>query len=126
LNTNVIVLDTRTIDEFSGKLRKKGATKAGTIPNSIHIDWAETINHNGKKRIKSIQDLENIYSKLHIKKDDPIIVYYHSGARSTHTTFVITQLLGYKNVKNYDCSWTKWSYFNDLPFESNSIKVIKN
>jgi thiosulfate/3-mercaptopyruvate sulfurtransferase len=125
LNTNVVVLDTRTIDEFSGKKKKKGAAKAGRIPNSIHIDWSEAINYSGDKRLNSLKDLERIYSKLNIKKDDPIIVSCHSGVRSSHTTFVLTQLLGYKNVKNYDGSWTEWSYFNDLPFENDRITLIK-
>jgi thiosulfate/3-mercaptopyruvate sulfurtransferase len=126
LSSNIAILDTRAIDEFSGKRQKKGATKGGRIPNSIHIDWAESIDYNGDKRIKSLEDLESIYSKLNIKKNEPIILYCHSGVRSAHTTFVLTQLLGYKNVKNYDGSWTEWSYFNDLPFESDSVTLIKN
>ena len=123
LNNKVVILDTRTIDEFSGKQQKKGAFKAGRIPNSIHIDWAEAININGDKRIKSSEDLEIIYSKLKAKKNDSIILYCHSGVRSAHTTFVLTQLLGYKNVMNYDGSWTEWSYFNDLPIERDSITL---
>ena len=126
LNTNVVVLDTRTIDEFSGKNQKKGAYKRGRIPNSVHIDWTETINYGGDKRIKSLQELEIIYSKLNINKNDSIILYCHSGVRSAHTTFVLTQLLGFNNVKNYDGSWVEWSYFNDLPIERDSITQIKN
>ncbi|SDS07887.1 thiosulfate/3-mercaptopyruvate sulfurtransferase [Formosa sp. Hel1_31_208] len=123
LNTNVVLLDTRTIDEFSGYLQKKGATKGGRLPNSIHMDWAEAIHHNGDKRMRSLSDIEKIYSKLNIDKNDSIILYCHSGVRSAHTTFVLTQLLGYKNVRNYDGSWTEWSYFNDLPFESDPITL---
>lgn len=126
LNSNVVILDTRTSEEFSGKRQKKGATKAGRIPNSIHIDWAETINYNGNKHLKSLKELEIIYSELNIKKNDSIIVYCHSGVRSAHTTFVLTQLLGYKHVKNYDGSWTEWSCFNDLPINGNNITLIKN
>ena len=126
LNSNVVILDTRTSDEFSGKRQKKGATKAGRIPNSIHVDWAETINYNGNKHLKSLKELETIYSQLNIKKNDSIIVYCHSGVRSAHTAFVLTQLLGYKHVKNYDGSWTEWSYFNDLPIKKDSITLIKN
>ncbi|MEH6536491.1 MAG: rhodanese-like domain-containing protein [Psychroserpens sp.] len=126
LNSNVVFIDTRTTDEFSGKQQKKGAKKAGRLPNSIHIDWAKAINHSGDQRMKSLEELEIIYSKLNIKKKDSIILYCHSGVRSAHTTFVLTQLLGYKNVKNYDGSWTEWSYFNDLPFESDSITLNKN
>lgn len=126
LNSNVVILDTRTSEEFSGKRQKKGATKAGRIPNSIHIDWAETINYNGNKHLKSLKELEIIYSELNIKKNDSIIVYCHSGVRSAHTTFVLTQLLGYKHVKNYDGSWTEWSCFDDLPINGNNITLIKN
>ncbi len=125
LNNSTVILDTRTTDEFSGKRQKKGAAKGGRIPKSIHIDWAEAIDYNGDKRIKLQQDLEHIYNKLKITKEDPIIVYCHSGVRSAHTTFVLTQLLGYKNVKNYDGSWTEWSFFNDLPLESDNLTVIK-
>jgi thiosulfate/3-mercaptopyruvate sulfurtransferase len=121
LKDDIVILDTRSVDEFTGEQLKKGATKSGRLPRSIHVDWAEAINYDGDMRMKPLQDLETIYEKLDIKKDDPIIVYCHSGVRSAHTTFVLTQLLGYKNVKNYDGSWTEWSYFNNLPFENNSI-----
>jgi thiosulfate/3-mercaptopyruvate sulfurtransferase len=126
LNTNFVLLDTRTIDEFTGKRQKKGASKSGRLPNSMHIDWAEAVNYYGNQRFKSIEDLEIIYSKLNINKKDSIILYCHSGVRSAHTTFVLTQLLGYENVMNYDGSWAEWSYFNELPFESDSITLIKN
>lgn len=121
IENSTVIIDTRTADEFFGKKLKKGATKAGRIAKSIHIDWVEAINYNGDKGFKSIEDLENIYSKLN--KNDSIILYCHSGVRSAHTTFVLTQLLGFKNVKNYDGSWAEWSYFNDLPFESDSITL---
>jgi len=88
------ILDTRTTDEFTGKRQKKGAAKAGR------------------------------YEGLAIPKDAEIIAYCHSGVRSAHTTFVLTQLLGYKKVKNYDGSWTEWSHFNELSFEKDSITVI--
>lgn len=126
LINNTVLLDTRTEDEFSGKIKKNGAAQGGRIPKSIHIDWAEAINYNGDMRIKPLEELELIYSKLNVKKNDPIIVYCHSGVRSAFTTFVLTQLLDYKNVKNYDGSWTEWSYYNDLPFENDSIILIKN
>lgn len=126
LNKNLVILDTRTHEEFSGKRQKKEATKAGRIKNSVWIDWAEAIHYNGDKKIKSVEELESIYSKLNITKNDPLIVYCHSGMRSAHTTFVLTQLLDYKQVKNYDGSWTEWSYFNDLPFKKDSLTQLIN
>lgn len=125
LSKNVVLVDTRSFDEFSGKQQKKGASKAGRIPNSIHIDWAEAINFHGNQELKSIETLAEFYAKkLKLSKNDSIILYCHSGVRSAHTTFVLTQLLGYKNVKNYDGSWIEWSYFNDLPFTNNSLTTI--
>ncbi len=115
------ILDTRTADEFSGKKQKKGAFKGGRIPNSTRLDWVNAIHYNGDKKFKSIAKLENIYKKLNVQKTDTILVYCHSGVRSAHTTFVLTQLLKYKNVKNYDGSWTEWSYFNNLPFIKDSL-----
>jgi thiosulfate/3-mercaptopyruvate sulfurtransferase len=121
LSDKTVILDTRTQDEFSGKTQKKGASKAGRIPGSIHIDWADAIHFDGDQRLKSKHELDSIYGSLHISKDTPIIVYCHSGVRSAHTTFVLTQLLGYTHVKNYDGSWTEWSYFDELPIEKDSL-----
>jgi thiosulfate/3-mercaptopyruvate sulfurtransferase len=121
VKNNTFILDTRTTDEFIGKRQKKGAFKAGRIPNSKLIDWAEAIEYNGNKKFKSKAALHQIYNRLNLSKDDEIIVYCHSGVRSAHTTFVLTQLLDYKNVKNYDGSWTEWSYFDDLPIKQDSI-----
>jgi thiosulfate/3-mercaptopyruvate sulfurtransferase len=125
INNKVVIVDTRSLDEFSGKQQKKGASKAGRIPTSIHIDWAKAINFHGNQALKSIETLAEFYAKkLKVTKNDSIILYCHSGVRSAHTTFVLTQLLGYKNVKNYDGSWTEWSYFNDLPFTNDSLTTI--
>ncbi len=120
-----IILDTRNMDEFSGKRQKNGAQKAGRIPKSILIDWAEAIDYQGTQKFKPFHQLETIYSRMNTSKHDLVITYCHSGVRSAHTTFVLTELLGYKNVKNYDGSWVEWSYFDDLPFKQDSITIIK-
>lgn len=126
LGKNFTIIDTRTEDEFSGKLLKAGAKRAGRIPGSIHVDWANSIDYHGSKKLKSNDAIESIYKDLNIKKTDSIILYCHSGVRSAHTTFVLSELLGYKNVMNYDGSWTEWSHFDDLPLENDYISQIKN
>ena len=107
-----MLIDTRTKEEFLGEYIKKGAFKAGKIPKSKLIDWANAINYDGDKKIKSKAELNEIYAGLN--KNDTLYVYCHSGVRSAHTTFVLTQILGYKNILNYDGSWTEWSYYEKL------------
>jgi thiosulfate/3-mercaptopyruvate sulfurtransferase len=121
----ILFLDVRTNDEYSGKRQKKGAAKAGRIPNSKLIDWSYAIDYRGTHKFRSYKELEVLYKeKLGVSKEDLIITYCHSGVRSAHTTFVLTELLGYTNVKNYDGSWSEWSYFNDLPIKKDSITRI--
>ncbi|MEQ9405691.1 MAG: sulfurtransferase [Cyclobacteriaceae bacterium] len=109
------ILDVRTTEEFSGLVKKEGALKAGRIPGSIHLDWTVALNEQDCKKIIGYQELLKAYDSLNIGKDDLVVVYCHSGVRSAHTTFVLTELLGYTNVKNYDGSWTEWSYDENLP-----------
>lgn len=110
-----IIIDTRTADEYVGNYIKKGAFRAGRIPSSKLFDWAEAINFNGDHKMKSKAELEMIYSTISQDKNAPIFVYCHSGVRSAHTTFVLTQILGFTTVLNYDGSWTEWSYHKELP-----------
>jgi len=121
IKNQVTIIDTRSTDEFMGIYHKKGAAKPGRISNSLHIDWAAAINYHGDKSLKSIVELEKTYNNRITTKSDPIILYCHSGVRSAHTTFVLTQLLGYENVRNYDGSWTEWSHFDELPIENESL-----
>ncbi len=125
IGLNTTIIDTRTADEYSGKRQKNGALKGGRIPGGINIDWAEAINHNGDKKMRSNEELLDIYGKLNLADDEPVIVYCHTGMRSAHTTFVLTQLIGHLNVKNYDGSWTEWSRFDELPFEQDTLTVIQ-
>lgn len=124
LSKKTLLLDTRTVEEFKGIEQKNGAFKAGRLPNSINIDWSTAIDYNGNMNLKPVEALEKLYSTLNVDKNHPIIVYCHSGVRSAHTTFVLTQLLGYNDVKNYDGSWTEWSYFDELPFEKDNIEKL--
>ncbi len=107
----VKLIDTRSQEEFNGEMQKKGASQAGNVPNSIWIDYVNCFQKGQDGRLdyrfESERELKNIFSAL--STDDEIIVYCHSGVRSAYVTFVLTQLLGYKNVRNYDGSWVEWS-----------------
>jgi len=120
-HSNITIVDTRNAEEYSGILIKKGASKAGRIPESIHIDWAEAVDLEHSKKFRSIEELQKIYNGLEMNIKDTVIVYCHSGYRSSLTTFVLKELMGFENVRNYDGSWVEWSYFNDLPYEKDSL-----
>ncbi|MEP1095105.1 MAG: rhodanese-like domain-containing protein [Cyclobacteriaceae bacterium] len=119
----ILLLDTRSIDEFSGKRQKKGATSGGRIPGAIHIDWAENVNSDEDGKFKSYKQLAGLYDPLVQSADHQIVTYCQTGVRSSLTYFVLTELLGYKNVKNYDGSWSEWSYKN-LPKLQDSVTVV--
>ena len=123
-NPGWALIDTRTPDEYSGKRQKEGARAAGRIPGSINIDWAEAIHYNKDMSFRSAEDLSKKYRRLPEDHGQPIIVYCHSGVRSAHTSFVLTQLLGYTQVHNYDGSWLEWSTFAGAPIEKDSITSI--
>lgn len=120
------IIDSRTEDEFSGKRQKNGAQAGGRIPESIWIDWAACMDFSKTKKFKSQEELVALYKDLDMENEQGIITYCHSGVRSAHTTFVLTQLLGYKNVRNYDGSWTEWSVFERYPMEKDSVTTIFN
>lgn len=124
MDSGLVLLDTRTLDEFTGKRQKKGAARAGRIPESIRMDWAEAVDYHGDMKFKSLEELDSLYGELIPAKETPVVTYCHSGVRSAHTTFVLTQLLGYKNVRNYDGSWTEWSHFDELPIKKDSLTLI--
>jgi thiosulfate/3-mercaptopyruvate sulfurtransferase len=118
-DTNVILLDTREPEEYQGDPYiskgacypyKKGAFTNGRIPGSIHLNWSDAVDLDGDHRFKSLKDLKYNFEKAGITPDKKIIAYCQSGVRSAHTTYVLTELLGYKDVRNYDGSWIEWSY----------------
>ncbi len=124
-NTNeTVFIDTRSADEYSGKRRKEGAIVGGRIPNSHFKEWTKAIDYGDTYAFKSIAALEKEYSNLNLSKDQPIVTYCHTGVRSAHTAFVLTELLGYTNVRNYDGSWSEWSYFKETLKEKDSITSI--
>lgn len=118
-DTNTIIVDTREDYEFYGIPHiangsvvrfKEGAFACGAIPGARHLNWSESVDLHSHHTFKSLADLHHNFQREGIHPDKKVIVYCQSGVRSAHTTFVLRELLGYPDVKNYDGSWIEWSY----------------
>ena len=116
------LIDVRSPKEFSGELLhmeaypQEGALRGGHIPGADNVPWATAANEDGT--FKSADELQSIYLEgKGLKEDDDIIAYCRIGERSSHTWFVLTYLLGFKDVKNYDGSWTEWGNLVKAPIE---------
>lgn len=120
-DTSIIIVDTRTIEEYRGVVLKKGAKRQGRIPGSVHLDWANSIHFNDGREFKSLNDLVYDFNNIGITKDKEVIFYCQSGTRSAHSVFVLAGLLGYKKVKNYDGSWIEWSHDLELEIEMDAL-----
>ncbi len=114
-----LIVDTREPEEYYGKpfykkghvySYKRGAFTHGTIPGAIHFNWSESVDMKKDDRIKSLKDLKYNFEKAGITPDKDIILFCHSGSRSSHTTYVLKNLLNYPKVRNYDGSWIEWSH----------------
>lgn len=117
----IALVDVRGPKEYSGELLapenlpQEGSQRGGHIPGAKNIPWATAVNDDGT--FKSREELEKIYGEQGITEDKDIIAYCRIGERSAHTWFVLTHLLGYKNVRNYDGSWTEWGSLVGAPIE---------
>ena len=115
------LVDVRSNDEYTGKLihminyPQEGAQRGGHIPGAKNIPWATAANADGT--FKSAEELRQIYGNQSVTPDKQVIAYCRIGERSAHTWFVLTQLLGYPNVRNYDGSWTEWGNLVNAPIE---------
>ncbi len=116
------LVDVRSIPEYTGeKLHmpeypQEGAMRGGHIPGARNVPWARAVNPDGT--FKSADELRAIYEEEQgLKKGDDIVAYCRIGERSSHTWFVLTYLLGYDKVRNYDGSWTEWGNAVRAPIE---------
>jgi thiosulfate/3-mercaptopyruvate sulfurtransferase len=107
------LVDVRSLPEYTGERThmpdypQEGTLRGGHIPGARSIPWARAVNADGS--FKSLAELREIYQVEHgLKPDDEVITYCRIGERSSHTWFVLTYLLGFGNVRNYDGSWTEW------------------
>jgi len=116
------LVDVRSPGEYSGETLhmpdypQEGALRAGHIPGAVSIPWAKAANEDGT--FKSAGELEKLYCKENkLSRRGRTIAYCRIGERSSHTWFVLTYLLGFGNVKNYDGSWTEWGNLVGMPIE---------
>ena len=120
-DSNLRLIDVRSPQEYTGELLhmvnypQEGAQRGGHIPGAKSIPWATAANADGT--FKSADELSRIYRGKDIIPDKDIITYCRIGERSAHTWFVLTQLLGYEKVRNYDGSWTEWGSLVRAPIE---------
>jgi len=121
LGTDTRLVDVRSPQEFSGELiampgyEQEGAQRGGHIPGAASIPWAQAVKEDGT--FKSADDLAELYGSKGVTDTDSIIAYCRIGERSAHTWFVLHELLGKDNVKNYDGSWTEWGNLVNVPVE---------
>ena len=116
------MVDVRSPGEFSGELLhmpdypQEGAMRGGHIPGARSVPWARAAAEDGT--FKNRSDLEAIYlTEQGLAPFDDIVAYCRIGERSSHTWFVLTHLLGFDKVRNYDGSWTEWGNAVQVPIE---------
>ena len=116
------LVDVRSPGEYSGELLhmpdypQEGAMRGGHIPGARNVPWATAAREDGT--FKSADELRDIYIEDQgLQPGEPTIAYCRIGERSSHTWFVLTHLLGFENVRNYDGSWTEWGNAVGVPVE---------
>ncbi|QRN80549.1 MAG: sulfurtransferase [Nocardiopsis sp. BM-2018] len=115
------LVDVRSPQEYSGeKLHmpeypQEGAQRGGHIPGASNVPWASAVRDDGTFRSRA--ELQALYAEHGVTPDAPVITYCRIAERSSHTWFVLHELLGYPDVRNYDGSWTEWGNMVGVPIE---------
>jgi thiosulfate/3-mercaptopyruvate sulfurtransferase len=113
------LIDVRSPDEFAGRLLapahlpQEQAQRAGHIPTALSVPWSKTANEDGT--FKSDDELRKIYADAGLDESKETIAYCRIGERSSHSWFVLKELLGHANVRNYDGSWTEYGSLVGVP-----------
>jgi thiosulfate/3-mercaptopyruvate sulfurtransferase len=116
------LVDVRSPGEYNGEVThmadypQEGVLRGGHIPTAASVPWKRAANDDGS--FKSAADLRAIYEgEIGLKHDDNVVAYCRIGERSSHTWFVLTHLLGFERVRNYDGSWCEWGNSVRVPIE---------
>jgi thiosulfate/3-mercaptopyruvate sulfurtransferase len=115
------LVDVRSPQEYSGELlappgyEQEGASRGGHIPTAQSIPWAQAVRDDGT--FKAAADLRELYGSKGVTSDKKVTAYCRIGERSAHTWFVLHELLGFPDVRNYDGSWTEWGNLVGVPIE---------
>jgi thiosulfate/3-mercaptopyruvate sulfurtransferase len=122
MDAGLPMVDVRSPGEFKGEVThmpeypQEGVLRGGHIPGAKSCPWSTAANPDAT--FKTAAELRAIYTEgLGLGDADDIVAYCRIGERSSHTWFVLKYLLGYKNVRNYDGSWTEWGNMVRSPIE---------
>ena len=116
------LVDVRSPEEYRGELAapahlpQEAAQRKGHIPGAANVPWSTAVAEDGT--FKPIAELREIYGGKGLVADNEIVAYCRIGERSSHTWFVLSELLGYPNVRNYDGSWTEYGSLVGAPIEA--------
>jgi len=118
-----MMVDVRSPAEYSGEIiappgLPETAQRCGHIPGAQNIPWAQAANDDGT--FKSFDELSALYAGKGITADKPVVAYCRIGERSSHTWFVLKELLGFPDVRNYDGSWTEYGSVIGVPIDNPS------
>ena len=120
ISRDVVLIDVRAPEEFRGEIMAppglpETAQRMGRIPGAANVPWATAVNSDGT--FKSADELNQIYGSKGVSPDQETIAYCRIGERSSHTWFVLKELIGVADVRNYDGSWTEWGSMIGTPVE---------
>ncbi|HEU5227827.1 MAG TPA: sulfurtransferase [Ktedonobacteraceae bacterium] len=119
--SNFATVDVRSPGEYSGELLapanlpQEGAQRGGHIPGAANVPWSMAVREDAT--FKSADELRVLYESKGVTPDKDVVAYCRIGERSSHTWFVLSYLLGYPHVRNYDGSWTEWGSLIGAPIE---------
>ena len=116
------LVDVRSPEEYRGELSapahlpQEAAQRRGHIPGAVNVPWSTAVAEDGT--FKPVEELRELYASRGVDGEDEIVAYCRIGERSSHTWFVLHELLGHRSVRNYDGSWTEYGSLVGVPIET--------